>query len=69
LNTKTKGEKNYILQRDLEPTKGCSFVGQSRRGYSLTGINNKKNQMLLLNNIGDKEKKFDDRDERMNTNL
>ena len=61
--------ENYILRRDLEPIRGCPFVGQSKRGYTLTGINNRKNQMLLLNNNGNEEKEFNEKDERMNTNL
>ena len=66
--TETEGEKNYILRRDLEPAKRCLFVGQSRRWYALTRIINRKNQMLVLNNNGNEEKQFDDKDERMNTN-
>ena len=58
-----------IISCDLEPTRGCPFVGQSRRGYTLTAINNRKNQILVLNNNENEEKEFDDRDERMNTNL
>ena len=57
------------MRKDLRPARGCPFVGQSRRGYTLIGINNRKNQMLVLNNNENEENGFDDRDERMNTNL
>jgi len=56
------------LQRDLKPARGSLFVGKSRRGYTLTGIINRKNQMLVLNNNGNEEKEFNDRDETINTN-
>ena len=58
-----------VISCHLEPTRRCPFVGQSRRGYTLIGINNRKNQILVLNNNENEEKEFDGRDERMNTNL